>query len=239
MNHGHVSRMRTYDDRNHSSKGKYDLLIFDFDGTLADTFPWFASVLNSAADRFGFNRVAPEDQEMLRGCEPQGILSHLGLARWKLPIVARHLRKSMTEQLQSISLFEGAGELLESLSSNGVTLALVTSNSEKNVRQLLGPRGAACFKHFACGTSMFGKARKIRKLLARTKVPAKRALLIGDEIRDCEAAHTAGVAFGAVSWGYNSLEALRAHEPTEFFATMSDIQRLFEAADDMGQIHQT
>ena len=78
---------------------------------------------------------------------------------------------------------------------------------------------------------MFGKARKIRKLLARTKVPAKRALLIGDEIRDCEAAHTAGVAFGAVSWGYNSLEALRAHEPTEFFATMSDIQRLFEAAD--------
>jgi phosphoglycolate phosphatase len=208
---------------------KYDLVIFDFDGTLADTFPWFASVLNSAADRFGFNRVAPEDEETLRGYEPQGVLSHLGLPRWKLPLVARHMRKLMTEQLPSISLFDGAVELLASLSSRGVTLVLMTSNSEKNVRQLLGPRGAACFQQFVCGTSMFGKARKIKKLLARTRFPAKRALLIGDEIRDCQAAHASGVAFGAVSWGYNTAAALRAHQPTEFFATMSDIQRLFEA----------
>lgn len=206
---------------------KYDLAIFDFDGTLADTFPWFASVLNSAADRYAFNRVAPEDQETLRGYDPQGILSHLGLSRWKLPLVARHLRKLMTEQLQSVSLFPGSVELVQSLSALGVTLALMTSNSEKNVRQLLGPRGAACFQYFNCGTSMFGKARKVKKLLARTQVSAKRTILIGDEIRDSEAARSAGVAFGAVSWGYNTPKALRAHAPTEFFATLGDIRSLF------------
>jgi phosphoglycolate phosphatase len=69
----------------------------------------------------------------------------------------------------------------------------------------------------------------VRKVLARSNTPATKALLVGDEIRDCEAARTVGVAFGAVAWGYNSPEALRALEPTEFFETMSDILMLFES----------
>jgi phosphoglycolate phosphatase len=135
----------------------------------------------------------------------------------------------MTEHLKNLSLFEGAAEVVQQLSQAGVTLALVTSNSEKNARQLLGPSVSACFRHFVCGTSMFGKASRVRKVLARSNTPATKALLVGDEIRDCEAARTVGVAFGAVAWGYNSPEALRALEPTEFFETMSDILMLFES----------
>jgi len=206
----------------------YDLVVFDFDGTLADTFPWFASVINSAADRFGFNRVAPEHQQLLREYEPRRILAHLGLPRWKLPMVARHLRALMTEQLQNISLFAGATELLEALADKGLTLALVTSNSESNARRLLGARGAECFHHFACGTAMFGKAAKIKRVRERARIPAERTLLIGDEIRDHEAARAAGVAFGAVAWGYNTGAVLRAREPAEFFETMSEIGQLFE-----------
>jgi phosphoglycolate phosphatase len=138
------------------------------------------------------------------------------------------MRKVMGQQLQSISLFEGVDELLERLSIRGVRLALVTSNSERNVRQLLGPRNAKQFRYFACGTSMFGKASKIKKILARSHVIVEKTLLIGDEIRDWEAARASGVAFGAVSWGYNTPEALRARQPTEFFETKSDILRLFE-----------
>lgn len=208
---------------------KYDLAIFDFDGTLADTFPWFASVLNSAADRFHFNRVAPGDQEMLRSHDPQGILAHLGLPLWKVPMVAHYLRSLMSEHLQEIALFEGATEVVHELSSHGLTLALVTSNSEKNARQLLGPGAAACFQYFACGTAMFGKASRIKKVLARSKIPATNTILVGDEIRDSEAARASHVAFGAVAWGYNSPEALRARQPSEFFETMSDIPRLLQA----------
>jgi phosphoglycolate phosphatase len=207
---------------------KYDLVIFDLDGTLADTFPWFASVLNTAADRFGFNRVDPEHERLLRDYAPQQILAHLGLPLWKLPMLVRHLRMQMTEQLQNLSLFDGATQMLEGLCAKGVPLALVTSNSETNARKLLGPRAARCFRYFVCGASMFGKASKIKKVLARSQVAAARALLVGDEIRDCDAALASGVAFGAVSWGYNTPAALRARQHAEFFETIDDIQRLFE-----------
>jgi phosphoglycolate phosphatase len=212
---------------------KYDLAIFDFDGTLADTFPWFSSVLNNAADRFGFNRVEPEDQEVLRSAEPQALLAYLGLPRWKLPFVAYHLRKRLTAQLSSISLFEGATSLLGSLASQGLTLALVTSNSEKNVRQMLGPDSTALFRYLVCGTSTFGKASKVRRIAAKCRVASARTLLIGDEIRDAEAARAAGVAFGAVAWGYNTGEALRARGPAEFFENISDILRIL---DDAGNV---
>lgn len=206
---------------------KYDLVIFDFDGTLADTFPWFVSVMNSAADRFGFKRVEPNQVQVLREYGPQAILTELGLPLWKVPMVAQHFRSLMTQQLHSVSLFEGSGALLQSLVAKGVTLALVTSNSERNVRQLLGPSNAGCFTHFACGSSMFGKAAKVKKIRARSQIPSGKTLLIGDEVRDFEAARASGVGFGAVSWGYNTGTALRACGPTEYFETMDDIRQLF------------
>ena len=71
----------------------YALAAFDFDGTLADSFPWFAGVLNGVADRYGFRCTRPGEAEGLRGLEAGAILDHLGVARWKLPFIARHMRR--------------------------------------------------------------------------------------------------------------------------------------------------
>ena len=64
----------------------YQLAIFDFDGTLADSFPWFIGVLNGVADRYGFNRVRPDDVEQLRGYDARQIMRHLRVPSWKLPL---------------------------------------------------------------------------------------------------------------------------------------------------------
>ncbi len=204
----------------------YDLVIFDFDGTLADTFPWFASVLNDTAERFGFRRVAAEDMQLLRNAEPRAILANLGLPIWKLPMVASHMRARMSDDLDSLSLFEGVPRLLASLCEAGLDTALVTSNSEPNVRRMLGTDAAARIRHYVCGTAMFGKASKVKKLLARTGTATGRTILIGDEIRDLEAAQSVGVAFGAVSWGYNTRDAFLARRPTELFETIDEIAAL-------------
>ena len=67
----------------------YKLALFDFDGTLADSFPWFTTVVNDAADKYGFRRIARHEFDTLRGKSAREMIAHLGVRRWKLPFIAR------------------------------------------------------------------------------------------------------------------------------------------------------
>ncbi len=208
----------------------YDLAIFDFDGTLANTFPWFESVLNEAAERFSFRPVDVADRDVLRASSPRQILAHLGLPLWKVPLVSNHMRTRMAADLHKLSLFDGVPRMLAGLSSAGVRPVIVSSNAKSNILTMLGPETAAHILDYECGASMFGKASRIKKVLARAKVAPSRALLVGDEIRDAEAARASSVAFGAVVWGYSAPEALRAQGPAHVFETVDDVVRAFADA---------
>ncbi len=203
---------------------RYRLVIFDFDGTLADSLPWFSGVLNQIADRYRFRRIAEGEHEVLRGYEPAQIIQHLGVPVWRMPFIARYMRKLMNAQIREISLFEGIDALLPSLSAAGATLAMVSSNSEANVRTVLGPDTAARMTRYECGVSMFGKASRLKKVLAKTGIPPSEAIYVGDEIRDILAARAARVASGAVGWGYNTPAALKAHSPTVLFERVDDLR---------------
>ena len=201
----------------------YRLAIFDFDGTLADTVTWFAGVVNHVADRYGFKRVEERDHERLRGYPPGRLLEVLGVPVWKVPMIAYYLRVLLAQDIDRISLFDGIDLALQTLSQGGVKLAVVSSNSGENVRRVLGPNNVALIETFSCGVSLFGKAAKLRGVLRRCGVSRNEAIYVGDEVRDIAAAHEAKVASGAVSWGYNTVEALRAYAPNEIFTSIGDI----------------
>lgn len=203
----------------------YTLAIFDLDGTLADSFPWFLTHVNDVADSFGFRRIASDDIDPLRRAGSHEILTHLDVPRWKLPLIARHMRRLKSAHAGDVTLFPGTGEMLHALKAGGLTLALVSSDHERNVRRQLGAANAALFDHFACGAALFGKAAKFRRVLKRAGVDPTRAIAIGDEVRDIEAARAAGIAFGAVAWGYAAPEALRAHGADLVFERMEDLPR--------------
>ncbi|WFU21015.1 HAD-IA family hydrolase [Bradyrhizobium sp. CB1717] len=200
----------------------YSLVIFDLDGTLADSFPWFLRTINDVADRFGFRRVADEDIEPLRHASSRDILTRLEVPLWKLPAIARHARRLKAEAAAEISLFAGVETMLRTLTENGVQLALVTSDSEANAREKLG-EAAALFAHYDCSASLFGKAAKFRRVVRRAGLEPSKVIAIGDEVRDIEAARAVGIACGAVSWGYAAPAALRALAPDHMFAQMEEI----------------
>jgi phosphoglycolate phosphatase len=199
------------------------LAMFDFDGTLANSLPWFRSVLDDIADCNGFRRIPPDEAEELRRLPPREGLKRLGLPLWRVPAIAADLRERKARA--DIPLFDGATDLLEQLAGSGVTLAVISSDTEPTIREALGA-AAAHIRHFDCSASLFGKAAKIRRLLKATGVPALQAIYIGDEVRDAEACAKAGVPFGAVAWGYAAPEALIACTPAEMFETLPDILRI-------------
>jgi phosphoglycolate phosphatase len=198
------------------------LVLFDFDGTLADSQDWFLGIFDQVADRFGYRRLAPGDRERLRGLDTKAILHDLVVPTWKLPSIARHVRALATRDIDQIRLFPGAAEMLAALEAGGVQAAVVSSNDEGNVRRVLGP-AAAYVAHFACGASLFGKASKIRAVLKAMRIDPRSVIFIGDEARDVAAARDAAIDCGLVAWGYADPDFLRSLAPTLFFERMDEI----------------
>lgn len=207
----------------------YQLLIFDFDGTLADSLPFFLEVFDILAARHGFRPIARDDLATLRTYDTRQLMRHVGLPAWKSVRVAADFRSLMAQNIERIHPFDGVEAMLLELAAQGVTLALMSSNSLENVRAVLGPRSMALFTHLECGVSLFGKGHKLRRLLAASGVAPARVLCVGDEVRDMEAARGAGLDFGGVGWGYATPESLRARQPTRMFLTVAQLALVNQA----------
>jgi phosphoglycolate phosphatase len=204
----------------------YQLVIFDFDGTLADSGDWMVRTLNEIAGQFGLRRVSEQEVDMLRGRSNREIVRYLGVPLWKVPRIATEMRRRIAEDAEQIKLFPGVERLLETLHERGVTLAIVSSNSETNVRRILGPHNAARIAMFDCEAAIFGKARKLRAVMKKFRVAPEATLYVGDETRDIEAAQEVRVASGAVTWGYAKSDILFNFKPTLTFRSMQDIATL-------------
>lgn len=201
----------------------YRLAIFDFDGTLADSLPWFQRVIGVIAQEFGLREVGPEERQVLRGCHPREALARLGVPLWQVPRIARRLRQLKALEAHRLPLFPGVAELLRDLAQRGVPRAIVSSDAEANIRSTLGREHAALIDHYACGAGLFGKPPLLRKVLRHYRLHPAEALYVGDELRDAEAARAVGIAFGAVTWGYTPPDAMRAQAPARLFTTVAEI----------------
>ena len=201
----------------------YQLVIFDFDGTLADSFPFFLSIVNQLAERHAFRRVDAAEIPLLRGLPPRAIMAALGLPAWRLPQVARDFMARMRENTGCVPLFPGIEAALGRLAGKGVQLAIISSNAEDNVAAVLGDDLLPLISQLECGMSIFGKQKRIEKVLRRSGLAADVAIYIGDQITDLEAARAAGVAFAAVAWGYGTLASMQGHNPDKVLLEPDEI----------------
>ena len=201
----------------------FDLLVFDFDGTLANSASWFRSILPDLARRFGFRCPDEEELEVLRHKPPREVMRILKIPGWKLVFIAVHVRKRAAKA-EAFPLFDGVPEVLRAIAAKGVKIAVVSSNAEGNVRRALGPELSALVTSWSCGAGLFGKAKHFRDVLRETKVAPARALSVGDEIRDIDAARDVGLRTAGVAWGFGMKPALVAANPDLLFVTVDEFQ---------------
>jgi phosphoglycolate phosphatase len=204
--------------------------IFDFDGTLADSASWVMRTFNDVAARHGFRRVSDDELQMLRGRPNREIVKYLGVPAWKLPIIATDMRARIAAEIEQIKPFAGVDALLSGLFQRGAYITIVSSNSELNVRTVLGLQSATHVQRFECGASLFGKARQIKRAIKASAIPLAQTICVGDETRDIDAAREIGVACGAVLWGYATPDLLKAQHPDYLLENLTAVLELAPSA---------
>ncbi|MCC4610950.1 HAD hydrolase-like protein [Xanthomonas campestris pv. esculenti] len=177
------------------------LIIFDFDGTLADSFDFFLSTQRVLASRHGFRAVEAHEVDAARRLSTRELVKTSGLSAWRLPLVAADFIRLM-RAAPPVALFDGIATVLTELHAGGTRLAVVSSNSVENVQRALGAALSAKFAVIEGGSHLLGKQRALRRVLRATGYRAAQAVYVGDQVADWEAAQAVGLPFAAVAWGY-------------------------------------
>jgi len=189
-------------------------VIFDFDGTIADTLDAAIDIYNKIAHQFQCKQVKKEDKELLRAKKAQEFLKDLGVTKLKLPFVVLRMQKELRREIASIKPFKGIIAELKKIRDAGYKLGIMTSNSKENIRLFLEAHHlTGIFNFIYSSKNIFGKAHVMKRLLSEQKISKADAIYVGDETRDIEATKKIHLPMLAVTWGYNSKAALEALEP--------------------------
>lgn len=208
--------------------GRPRLLLFDFDGTIADTFAAAFEILNQLAAEFGFRPLDAADLEKARDMRTREVMKFLKIPMSKLSRIAQRGSEEIRDRMPGIEPLPGLPALLRELHAAGFELGIVTSNSEPNVRLFLQKHDLEIFSFIRSSSKLLGKARELRQVMKSRKTPAAEILFIGDETRDIEAAQKAGIPMAAVTWGYNSRRSIEGMKPDHVFNQPADLLKFLK-----------
>lgn len=202
--------------------------IFDFDGTLADTYLLGLNLVNKYAEKLGYNKI--QHPEKLRGKHALDILTkELGVPAWKIPYLVWKGKKIAKEEFQDAALFPGIPTMIAKL-EEWCTVGVLTSNHKKVVETIFAKHNVALNLIYSSG--LFNKDRSLRKMMKKYGFTEEEILYVGDEIRDVKACKKVGIKIIGVSWGYNSDKALLeagadyiAHTPEDILEIVKIYQK--------------
>lgn len=202
-------------------------LVFDFDGTLADSFEL---VMDIAYTLTNVPRQSPKEVARLRQLPLIKAVREMHIPLRMVPRLLVKGRQKMHERIHEIHPFPGIPEALKQLHDMGYHLLVTSSNSEHNVRTFLRTNDLESYFDGVYGNaSLFNKAASLKKVLKRNRLDAADCFYIGDEVRDIVAATKVGMEPAAVAWGYQARAALEAHRPYVLLDKPADLLRVFGA----------
>jgi phosphoglycolate phosphatase len=200
-------------------------LIFDFDGTLADSFELVMDIA------YELTNIPRQDEKEVARLRQLPLLKAVRELKIPLRLAPRLLvvgRQKMLERIHEVHPFPGIPEVLKELHDNGYHLLVISSNSEHNVRSFLRTNELESFFDGVYGSaSIFNKSSSLKKVMKKNTLDAADCFYIGDEVRDVTAAARVGMEPVAVTWGYQAREALAKYHPYALLDQPTDLLQVF------------
>ncbi|MBI1242792.1 HAD-IA family hydrolase [Umezakia ovalisporum] len=190
------------------------VIIFDFDGTIADTVDALVSIANRLALEFGYIQITPDQLALLRNFTSREIIKYSGISLFKIPFLLKKVKGELKHKIREFKPIPGISAALMELQNEGYRLGIITSNSEDNVTDFLKNNELdQLFDFIYSGVTIFGKTTIINNVLRQKQLKTQEVIYVGDETRDIEASKKANIKVIAVTWGFNSPEALAKQNP--------------------------
>lgn len=207
-------------------------VIFDFDGTIVDSMDVALQLINQAAEKYHYHPVKSEDIEKLRRMSMPERFKALNVSPYHIPRIALELVRNYTKSLRFIHIFEGMREVILALKERGLTLSIISSNSNQNIRKFLADNNLDVFDHIYCAKNLFGKERTIASLIKKLNLKRQELIYVGDEHRDIIACQANHIPVIAVTWGFDPPEVLEKAQPDYIAHQPADILSIIDMTSD-------
>ena len=205
----------------------YKTIIFDFDGTIADTMEEGRRIFNVIAPDYGIRQIDREEMEGFRSLSINQFIDAMKIPKTRIPLFIARGTLMMRRSIGGLPLIAGVGEILPQLRAKVDRFGILTSNAVDNVELFLDSHGIRGLFDFVSSTSkLTGKSRYLNGTRKRYKLKAEEMLYVGDEVRDLKAAKKAGIPCAGVTWGFNTREALAAENPDHLLDAPAEFLRL-------------
>lgn len=199
------------------------VIIFDFDGTIADSFMVMLQVVHQLLGK----SLEHEDISRLRGMRSREVLRELHIAPWRAPFVSAKVRRLLSTRMDEIALIPGIDDTLRSL-AKAHTLYILSANSVANAQTFLERNGiAGAFSGVYGGVQPWAKGRALRKIAREQKLSVRDTWYVGDGYLDIKAAHHAGMKAMAVAWGYSNIHVLESCKPDALVFSSDELTAYF------------
>ncbi|MFS0783944.1 HAD hydrolase-like protein [Bacillus sp. 1P06AnD] len=197
-------------------------VLFDFDGTLADSGKVAIEAINQLAEVHGFPKIQASQFQQLQASAAIGQQQNTE-AMGAFSAVADDFYAIYKQSLHKIPLFPGIREMLEALHANGIGVAVVSSNEESNIRDYFKAQRLSFITEVYTSSDLFGKASMIKDFCGKHGLHTGDVLYVGDEARDIRACHQADTDVIWVDWGFDGQEEAVKENPTYMVSSPQEI----------------
>ncbi len=189
-------------------------ILFDFDGTIANTHDAFLEIVNDLADEFSYPRIDNIQLEKLKNLSSLEIIKESAIPPLKIPFILKRVKKELGKKISQLKPYDSISCTLLTLKKRGYLIGIVTSNLKENVLAFLEKNELDnIFDFIHSGTTLFGKNKIINRVIKENQLKVEEVIYVGDETRDINAAKQSNIRMISVCWGFNSPDILAKYEP--------------------------